>query len=272
MIDPTDLPDFENPPAVETLLGFYYAPLGGWTTPNFGLFWQEIRKEYPRVEVQPSVTEQGLRLELQTQKARLQITGEVPVRWRYFHKSGETLIQIQSDTFIQNWRKSKERPYLHYRDLRPSFERMWDRYLKFLRENQVRAPIVRECEVTYVNYIDKGTGWNNLKELAEVISPWSGESSGAFLPTPEVVSMDVAFPIKPKSGRLRVILEPGIREGKQTLQLTLTARCKPDSSNSADLLTALDVGREWVVRGFADITTSKMHALWRKTERHRRRK
>src|SRR5205814_10271780 len=62
----------------------------GWTTPNFGLFWQDIRKNHPRVEVQPSVTEQGLRLELKSEQARLQISGEVPVRWRYFHASGRS--------------------------------------------------------------------------------------------------------------------------------------------------------------------------------------
>ena len=271
MIDESDLPDFKTPPAVETLLGFYYAPLKGWTTPNFGLFWQDIRKQYPRVEVQPSLTEQGLRLELKTEKARLQISGEVPVRWRYFHRSGKTLIQLQSDTFVQNWRKRDENdPYLHYRDLRPSFANMWARYCKFLGKSNVHAPTVRECEVTYVNHIDKGAGWQTIQDLRDVIAGWSGLTSGSFLPSPQVVSMNVEYPIKERSGRLRVMVEPGIREGQATLRLTLTARCRPNSSKPSDLLKALDLGREWVVRGFADFTTPKMHESWGKTDRRKR--
>ena len=271
MIDASDLPDFKTPPAIETLLGFYYAPLKGWRTPNFGLFWQDIRREYPKVEVNPSVAEQGLQLELKTEKARLQITGEVPVRWRYFHRSGKTLLQIQSDTFIQNWRKENERdPYLHYGRLRPSFERMWERYHKFLLRNNVQSPEVRECEVSYVNHIDRGSSWQTLRDLQDVIAGWSGLTSGNFLPSPEVVSMNVIYPIKEKSGQLRVMLEPGIREGQQTLQLTLMARCRPNSSKTSDLLDALDLAREWVVRGFTDFTTPKMHEMWGKTDRRKR--
>jgi len=270
MPDAPDLPDFTTPPAIETLLGLYYAPLKGWT-PKFGLLWQDIRKEYPNVEVQPSLGEQGLRLELKSEKARLQLSGEVPVRWHYFHRSGKTLLQVQSDTFVQNWRKRNEAdPYLHYRDLRPSFSHMWERYCKFLRANDVQAPIVRECEVTYVNHIDRGLAWKTLRDLKDVIACWSGLTSGSFLPTPEVVSMNVVYQIKEKPGRLQVMLQPGIREGQETLQLTLTARCRPDSSNTPDLLKALDVGREWVVRGFTDFTTPKMHAIWRKTSRRKR--
>src|ERR1044071_3926277 len=271
MIDTPDLPDFKNPPAIETLIAFYYPPLKGWKTPYFGLFWQAVRKEYPRVEVQPRfVSEGGLKLELQSEKARLQVSGDVPVRWLYFHRSGKTLIQLQSDIFIQNWRKtSATAPYLHYHDLLPSFERMWARYGVFLGKNGVRPPSVRECEVTYVNHIDKGAGWNSLRDLANVISGWSGSTSTNFLPVPELVSINAVYPIKEKSGRLHFSIQPGIREHQQTLQLTVTARCKPTSSSLRDLRDALDVAREWVVRGFTDFTTGKMHEIWHKSARRK---
>jgi len=272
MIDTHDLPDFKTPPAVETLMGFYFAPLKGWMTPYFGLFWNEIRKDYPRVEVQPFlVPEQGLRLELKSEKARLEISGEVPVRWMYFHGSGKTMIQVQSDSFIQNWRKGSDKdPYLHYGDLRPSFESMWRRYGKFLRANKVKGPIIRECEVTYVNHIDKGAGWNSLQDLGTVVSCWSGATSGDFLPAPDVISLNVIYPIREKRGRLQVTLQPGIRNGQQTLQLTLMARCKPADSTSSELMAALDLAREWVVRGFTDFTTGDMHKFWQRIDRRKR--
>jgi len=269
MIDKRDLPDFRTPPAIETLMGFYFAPMKGWQTPYFGLFWNEIRKNYPRVEVQPFlVPEQGLRLELKSEKSRLELSGEVPVRWMYFHDSGKTLIQIQSDSFIQNWRKRSDKdPYLHFGDLRPSFASMWDRYSRFLRANKVQAPAVRECEVTYVNHIDKGAGWSSLRDLGNVVSCWSGATSGNFLPAPDLISLNVVYPIRKTGGRLQVTLQPGIREGQETLQLTLMAKCKPESSTTVELMNALDIAREWVVRGFTDFTTGNMHKIWERIER-----
>jgi hypothetical protein len=49
--------------------------------------------------------------------------------------------------------------------------------------------------------------------------------------------------------------------------MTLTARGVPHSSDQEELLRCLDVGREWVVRGFADFTTDEMHNLWKRRER-----
>src|SRR5262245_1038548 len=50
-----ELPDFDHPPAVETFIGFHFANLQNWKTPYFGLFWQEIRDEYPDAEVLPPI-------------------------------------------------------------------------------------------------------------------------------------------------------------------------------------------------------------------------
>jgi uncharacterized protein (TIGR04255 family) len=270
MTDRADLPDFKQPPAVETLMGVYFTPLKGWATPYFGLFWQKIRKEYPNVEVQPRiVSERGLRLELKPEKSTLHLSGEIPVRWFYYHRSNRRLVQVQTDCFIQNWRRrDKNDSYLHYAQLRPSFEQIWQEFCRFLRGVKVDVPAVTECEVTYVNHIDKGSGWTNLRDLGQVVASWSGETSGKFLPSPDLISLNAAYPIAGRGGRLRFALQPGVtRTGMETLQLTVTARCKPASPDLSDVLNALDAGREWVVKGFTDFTTEKMHMIWGKTKR-----
>ena len=272
---PPGLPDFENPPAVETLLGVYFSPLKGWITPYFGLFWHTIRKEYPKVQVQPPfVSEQGLRLELRSERSTLRLSGEIPVRWLYTHGSERRLIQIQTDCFIQNWRKRDERDsYLHYAQLRPSFEQMWKRFCRFLADVKVEAPIVQECEVTYINHIDRGRGWTNFGDLSKVVSGWSGVTSGSFLPTPTFVSLNAAYPMPGNGGRLSVSLQPGIRpDGKETLQLNVSGRCKPTSPTTGDLMKALDLARGWVVNGFTDLTTEQMHKIWKKKERRSERR
>jgi hypothetical protein len=62
-------------------------------------------------------------------------------------------------------------------------------------------------------------------------------------------------------------LKPAIRneDGVEILQLTLTARGKPDGSDLESVLNWLDVGRQWVVRGFTDFTSEQMHTLWERS-------
>jgi uncharacterized protein (TIGR04255 family) len=271
----TKLPDFDRPPAVETLLGLHFHPLRQWKTPYFGLFWQEIKRQYPNVQVHPPLTaEEGLRVEVTANQAKIRVSGEVPVRWWYLHKSEKRLIQIQNDSFFQNWRKrGPADPYLHYDELQPAFQDLWRRFRAFLKKHDVEQPTVTLCEVTYVNHIDRGVGWNSFGDLPNVVGCWSSGAKGEFLPTPNLVTFNAVYPFTEKSGHLQVALQPGIREvdKKETLQLTLTARCKPSSSDTRELLRCLDLDRLWVVRGFADMTTPKMHELWGKKERRMRR-
>jgi uncharacterized protein (TIGR04255 family) len=270
------LPDYSDPPAVETLLGLYFKPLPSWAVPHFGLFWQEIRAEYPTYEVHPPIAAGiGLKFELDPRRAQFHLASEVPVRCWFKHKSNTRLIQIQNGAFIQNWRKSAvDAPYLHYYELRPTFEEMWRLFRGFLAKNRIEDPEITHCEVTYINHIDRGSGWDKFSELPTIVPSWSGATSGDFLPSPTSVSLDVFYPIRDGAGRLEVILQPGVRkdDGKETLQLVLTARCKPTSFEIRELLRCLDLGRHWVVRGFDDFTSEKMHLMWGKHERATRRK
>lgn len=265
------LPDFERPPAVETFLGFHFASLQNWKTPYFGLFWQQIRKEYPEAEVLPPIpSEDAVKIELDAQRISLKVRGEIPVRWWYVHKSGARLIQVQTDRFIQNWRKRDIREkYVHYAELKPSFLQMWKEFLGFLKANGVKAPEINLCEIGYVNNIDRGDAWKNFSDLDGVISSWSGKTTTGFLSQPSLVTISAVYPIGSGSGSLHVSMEPGFRERDNTevVQLTLTARCRPASTAPRELIKAFDLGRESIVRGFEDFTTEKMHKLWGKKKR-----
>lgn len=52
------LPDFENLPAVETLMGVHFAPIVRWQSAYFGLFWARVKRDYPRTEMQPLILPQ----------------------------------------------------------------------------------------------------------------------------------------------------------------------------------------------------------------------
>ena len=191
-----------------------------------------------------------------------------PMRWWYLDDKNGRLIQLQRDVFFHNWRKlSPEHPYPHYQQTREMFEAAWRRFLDFLKKEELGLPNVFQCQIDYINHIEKGQGWDSLDDLPR-ITPLAGRMRSDFLGTPDVVVMNTRHVIPPEKGRLHMTLQPAIRNSDQTelLQLQLTARGHPASNETADILSWLDLGHEWVVRGFADLTTPEMHKIWGRTQ------
>ena len=69
-------------------------------------------------------------------------------------------------------------------------------------------------------------------------------------------------------GRLHVVEEPRIKleDGSPLIRLTLTARGAPTKKDFGGVMAFFDIGREFIVRGFASITTAQMHRIWGRTD------
>lgn len=263
------LPEFSEPPVIETLLGVQFSPLDAFTVPHFGLYWERIRDEYPKAEVQPPlrpiVERFGAEAQIGEVRSEVAFVTVPEVRCWFIDQSETRLIQVQRDRFIQNWRKVKgDEAYPRYRHLKPKFEEEWKRFCHFLGEEKLGDPGVDQCEVTYVNHIEIGRGLRSFGEIGAAVAYWSGTSFGDFLPAPETVSLNAQFVIPENRGRLYVAVRPAIRQRdpKEVLQLTLTARGRPQSSALEDIVKWFDLGHDWIVKGFTDFTTRRMHELW----------
>jgi uncharacterized protein (TIGR04255 family) len=190
---------------------------------------------------------------------------EFPSRSWFFNQDETRLIQVQNNVFLHNWRKTaNSNEYLHYDDLRPHFEKGWKEFRGFLEGEGLGTPSVSICEVTYVNHIDRGKGWETFADLPRVFPNWSTETSGGVLPSPELVALNSSYPLKEIDGHLQITAQPVVRQSdtKETIQLTVTARCKPSSSSDKDIYLCLDEARSWVVTGFTDFTSQEMHRIW----------
>ncbi len=262
------LPDFANPPVVETVLDVSFSPLSSWGIPHFGLFWQSIREEYPTFKDQPPIL---LQPEYYGEKAlqpltmALEFMNQPEARCWFEDISGARLIQVQHDRFIYNWRKTEEyREYPHYEHvIRPAFEKEWKRFCIFLEQERINLPEVQQCEVQYVNHIEL-SGWSSFADLVDGLADWPSARGEKFLPIPENASFNISYLMPENAGRLRIIMQPAIRrfDGKPIVQLNLVARGRPLSSETEDILRWFDLGREWIVRGFTDFTSAKMHQTW----------
>src|SRR6266446_8407421 len=143
------LPDFDEPPVVETLLDVAFTPLAAWRIPHFGLFWQLIKSDYPQVEDQPPILLQRERFGEAADKPttfEFQFLQQPEARCWFISNSQSQLIQLQNDRFILNWRKiPAEERYPHYDSIRPNFEFEWSRFFDFLTRESLGIPEVQQC-------------------------------------------------------------------------------------------------------------------------------
>jgi len=260
-------PDFENPPVVETVLGIEYSPLEKWRVTHFGLFWETIRTDFPDCEDQLPLLSQIEKFDRPSkpEAPKFEFIKRPDVRCWFKDRSRSVLLQIQNGRFVQNWRKETgTESYPHYENTREDFERDWNRFLGFLKKEELGAPIVQQCEVLYINHLEVGMGWSSLAELGHVFPPLAGLAGGEHLPVPEAFLVDSRYLLPDKRGRLYVQVQPAVRDadGKEILLLNLTARGAPYSSEVADVLAWFDFGREWVHKAFAEFTAPAMHSVW----------
>jgi len=267
MSRPKDLPEFDSPPVVETVLSVQFENLTKMHAAHFGLFWNEIRGRFPNteeratlepvVEVFPSTPDRRFGIKLESSDRP-----PMPRVW-FSSEDGNSLIQVQSDRLIRNWRKVGDGDaYPRYESVRKSFEDDLAHFAKFTASNDLGEITVNQCEVTYVNHIIAGPGWSQLSEIEKVFN-FAGFPTLEFLGRPEDVALRARFQVLDGSGqpvgRLHVEVQPAarIQDGTNMYVFNLTARGLTD-----ERLGFLDLGRDAIVRSFASLTTAAMHKIW----------
>jgi uncharacterized protein (TIGR04255 family) len=269
---PLDLPDFERPPVVEVALSVQFEPLP-FETRHIALLWETCRVNFPKWRDQPPIApafEMFGRGSFNIRPWRVDL-GNAPLRRALFRNETETeLKQYQSDRFVRNWTKTPSLPYPRYESIRAPFADDLQALIAFVAEHSLGNFVPNQCEVTYVNLIPLGDG--STAAISDVINPWSGTYSDAFLPAPESTEISAHFvmtnppsatPVEPV-GRLHVagVVVEERETGATALQLTLTARGQPLGSGVEGVLAFLDLGRRSIVNGFASFTTPTMHKTW----------
>lgn len=266
---PEHLPDFDDPPVVETVLSVQFEPLPLIQTAHLGLLWNEYRTLFPKTGERPaleSVLEQFPESPMARVGLKFQTFENPPVPRIWFtNDRGSEMIQVQNDRFIKNWRKEGEGDrYPHYDEtIRPNFDRDYAIFLTFLQKNQLGTPHVSQCEVTYVNHILAGQGWERYGDVEKIFTFW--RFPDMIPPGPaEDLRLHARFVIpgtdgKPV-GRLHVDVQPAVRTSDNLPMYVLHLTARGQVGVGVDFF---DIGREWIVTTFKKLTTSSMHRIWR---------
>lgn len=268
----TTLPDFDNPPVVETVLGVQFDAVDDLTNAHLGAFWSEVKNEWPEVQHAPPLETQFERFEEEppswlSAALQFQVTQDPSCRILMRNATGDRMIQVQKSRFHYNWVGGHQgRTYPRYDDVRPEFDKAYDRFLKFLKKMGIGVVTPNQWEVTYVNHVPKEVGlWESPSEWNTLFSDLPQLGDLGEIASLEGLQGEWHYEITPKKGRLHVQILSGVQTGPSTekrelLVMKLTARGAIDGS--IDLNNGLNLGRQTIVRAFSSLISSKARTHW----------
>jgi uncharacterized protein (TIGR04255 family) len=157
---------FRNPPINELVIGIYFErDLPAFGLEHVGLFWSIIRDAFPVVSQHPALASPPLAPIPSTEF----IIEQFPIPRFWFEAAdGITLIQLQKNAFIFNWRK-RDGDYPHFEAVKAAFDKYLSIFLEFLtKEAQVTPPNLRVLELSYINNLFPSEYWKGPRDTSAV--------------------------------------------------------------------------------------------------------
>ena len=241
--------EFEAPPVVEVALGVVFEP-AFLDLPKIIAFWHERLSGYPRFQIQPAIAEGPAIL-----------SSVPPIRCWFMDPSQVRLVQLQHDRLVFNWRKADSTTeYPHFSPVCEQLIATWESLLDFLGQQDMGAPKVKQCEVTYVDHLEAEPS----ADLAST-SPLFEGAMRDFLGHSTLETYHTVYLLPAEQGELTLGLQPARRhfDGRLVNQLTTTVRSSPALAPVDDIRAALDLGHRWAVTAFLDFTSPQLQDSWR---------
>ena len=258
------LPDFGKPPLNEVVLGVQFSPPKGYQQVRVGEVWTLFKADYPLVQehpaLEPAFETFGLPHHAQIGGRLSFISGAMHDRFWFLRRNGDELIQFQQDRLLHNWRKVGDQTNEY-----PRFEQMAAHFTEELRKLEgylaslsPQVLVINQCELSYINHIEIGSGPVDLAAWFHGFSLAGVEADDVNIGIREVIQ-DKQQPM----GRLTYEISTAVKpNGERIIVLTLTARGAPSASDIDSAMRFIAKGRELIVRRFAEITTEGAHKAW----------
>lgn len=268
-----DLPKFDSPPVIETVLSAQFARLPGFSSALAGWFWRKhLGDEWPEVKEAAPIADQferfGKDRQFRTSAPALVIgTGQVPQRLQITHSTSNKMIQIQDSRFTYNWRRRPEdTTYPGYEELLAEFLLYFESFDQFCNASCKKHVDPNQWEITYFNNLQREDVWRTFEDWSKVIPSFQWPPAEPHS-QPDGFQGEWLFVLGDNLGRLRVSLAHariGSESGTESMLLQLTARGPIQPDKGIDLKTGLNIGHEAIVRSFAAMTSAACHDRWKR--------
>jgi len=270
MNDEVPLPRFRNPPVSEVAVGVQFP--AALNPVHLGLYYQRVKANFPSVQVQPPIAptfETFGAAPIVAFGIPLPTFGLQPRMW-FISNDDDSLIQLQSDRLVFNWRGGlRGSRYPHFDKVYAGFAKALDELEMLAEAEGIAAAIsVNQCEVTYVNPLPTANTGVSLSEPAKIFRVWSDSLGVEWKEPQEDLSFTVRYRLNDEEGkpfgRLTAAVvsssaAPNIAPG---FQLEMTARGVPLGTGREGITSFHDHAHRAIVRTFAALITPEMHKLW----------
>jgi uncharacterized protein (TIGR04255 family) len=267
---PQKLTVYREPPVTEVVCSVLFQSIEALLTPHIGILWQRFQPDYPLCEDVPPLAP-NIEVFNSPTESILQLTNIPPLPRVWFIRADQTsIIQIQRDRFIHNWRKTKkEDNYPRYEEIIKTFQEHINNFNLFLKEANLGEVQPKQYELTYINRIPQGQEWSSLEDIGNIFPDFSWrKDTQRFLHIPKSASWETTFDLPNQLGRLHTTVNNDIdSNGLSVLSFELTVRGIGTDQSFTKTRDWFDIAHEWIVRAFSDLTGEKIQTdIWQRLE------
>lgn len=251
---------FENPPINELIIATYFNPPPvELRSEHIGLYWHQIRKEFPKARQQPGVG--GAEM-------LVNAPGEIYPMPRFWFISEDDVMlqQVQKNAFMFNWRR-RDGDYPHFDEhLKPRFDAHYLRFAEFVRAETGVDLSIDVAELTYVNTIEPCEFWSGPQDTSNVIPSLSHLDIG--IPNAERGAMNCVFTYMTNEDvNLRVSVRDAHASGdpsKPMLVFEIRANAKLNQASKSDADSWWERAHKSIIECFTGMTSIEIqHKYWK---------
>ena len=251
---------FQRPPVTEVVFSVSFTLPQPLKMAHFGLFWDRIRTDFPRIEDNPPLpgmiqSSDGMNM------AQIDLMLLPPLRRVWFlDKEGRDVVQVQDDRFIFNWKRNPSDPgYPGFDEVNSRFERHLHTFLSFLSSEGLGTPSYTYLELIYVNHLDPSNGLGHLGAAAVLVDHRRDTTHERFLPEPVALNWLTQYAFPDGTGMLQVHARTGSQVGgTAAMRLDVAARGAPAITTEDERRNWFQVAHEWTTRGFTDVVVATL--------------
>lgn len=267
---PFTLPDYDNPPLGEVVIGVQFEPLKQFSASHLGLYWARIKHEYPKCEDNAPLLHQKEVFEgpkpIRNEQRIVISGGKIPRNW-FISKDERQLIQLQSDQFYRNWRRlNTEDIYPRFSELFAAFRTEWDGFKEFVAKEGLGKIVVDQCDLTYINHINKGNAWSSPGDLSNLFPFLGSANPRSFQLTPEMTTWSAKYKLNDGVSRLHIDIEPVLKGHEMTLAISMALKVRglPKDLSDTGLFSWFEKAHDCIVLVFDELTSPSAHSEWKK--------
>ena len=253
---------FKNPPINEVVIAVYFRqPIIDFRSEHAGLLWAKLMKEFPHISQNPTLGPEIFAEPEPYPMPRYWLTSQ----------DESTLIQIQKNAFLFNWRK-QQASYPHYDHVKEKFDKHYAYFMQFIRDIGISQEIkISNCELIYINLFEKSDHWDSLSDSSNVVPSLSLIDIGdkdALLESFSYTTIyktahDVTTHVNLKSGKK--VKEP--KHPVLLMELRTTGDLEKGTKSEAD--TWFNHAHDAIIETFVGITNKELQQnVWVLEERN----